>query len=89
MRWSRLIPAALLVALLPLTGCYRMAEVMTAMGQAYNARQAAEQSAGTTYFLDSQMVTGMTRQCFYSFGSTVQTKTVGAAELCPLTIKVR
>ena len=83
--------ALALSALLLLTasvGCYRMAEVMTAMGQAYNAREAQE-SSGTTYFLQSQMVTGMTRQCIYSFGSTIQTKTIGAAGMCPLTIKVQ
>lgn len=43
----------------------------------------------TTYILRSEAVTGFTRQCFYAFGSTVQTRTINSTDLCDLSIEVR
>jgi hypothetical protein len=35
-----------------------------------------------------EMVTGMTKQCFYSYLGNTYTKTIKSHELCPLTIQV-
>ena len=43
---------------------------------------------GATAFKTGERVTGMTKQCYYSFAGSQYTKTVKAHELCPLSIKV-
>jgi hypothetical protein len=42
-----------------------------------------------TAFKTGERTTGMTKQCYYAFGGSQYTKTIGAVELCPLNIKVR
>jgi len=42
-----------------------------------------------TAFKTGERTTGMTKQCFYSFGSSEYTRTIQSYELCPLSIAVR
>lgn len=42
-----------------------------------------------TAFKSGEETTGLTKQCFYTFGTTKYTRTIKAAQLCPLTIRVR
>lgn len=39
-------------------------------------------------FKKGERTTGLTKQCTYSFGETEYSRTIGAVELCPLSIKV-
>lgn len=41
-----------------------------------------------TAFKTGEEATGMTRQCYYAFGTTKYTKTIQAVQLCPLSIAV-
>ena len=53
------------------------------------ARPAPPRQAPTlTVFKKSERTTGMSKQCTYAFGTTEYTRTIGAVELCPLSIKV-
>jgi len=45
-------------------------------------------AAQTTAFSSGESVSGMTKQCFYSFGADTYTKTISATSLCPLSIVV-
>jgi len=42
-----------------------------------------------TAFKAGERTTGMTKQCFYNYIGNGYTRTIGAIELCPLTIQVR
>ena len=42
-----------------------------------------------TAFKTGERTTSMTKQCFYDYIGNGYTRTVGAVELCPLTIQVR
>lgn len=44
---------------------------------------------GGTAFKVGEQVTGMTKQCYYNYLGSDYTKTVSAAELCPLSVTVR
>jgi len=46
-------------------------------------------SSGITAFKTGERTTGMTKQCYYAFGSNEYTKTIQSVELCPLSIQVR
>ena len=50
---------------------------------------ALNKPATVTAFKTGEETTGMTKQCFYSFGTTKYTKTIQAVQLCPLSIAVR
>ena len=41
-----------------------------------------------TAFKTGEQVTGMTKQCFYSFAGTQYTRTLRSIDLCPLSIQV-
>jgi hypothetical protein len=47
------------------------------------------QASRVTAFKTGEETTGLTKQCYYAFGSTRYTKTIQSVELCPLSIKVR
>ena len=42
-----------------------------------------------TAFKTGERTTGMTKQCFYDALGSAYTRTIGAVELCPLSIQVR
>ena len=42
-----------------------------------------------TVFKTGERTTGMTKQCFYDYIGNGYTRTIGAIELCPLSIQVR
>ena len=39
-------------------------------------------------FKTGERITGMTKQCYYTFGGNQYTRTIQAVQLCPLTIRV-
>ena len=41
---------------------------------------------GVTALKTGEETTGMTKQCYYSFGANVYTKTISSVALCPLSI---
>src|SRR5438309_892359 len=47
------------------------------------------QAQTVTAFKTGEAVTGMTKQCYYAFGSTRYTTTIRSVELCALSIQVR
>ena len=49
---------------------------------------ATAQAATVTAFKTGERVTGNTKQCYYSFGSSRYTVTVRSYELCALSIEV-
>lgn len=49
----------------------------------------APASGQVTAFKKSEVITGLTKQCFYAFGSTIYTRTLNSIELCPLSISVK
>lgn len=53
------------------------------------APAAPPRPATFTAFKTGERTTGMTKQCYYAFGSNAYTKTVQSFELCPLSIQVR
>jgi hypothetical protein len=42
-----------------------------------------------TAFKTGEETTGLTKQCYYAFGSTRYTKTIRSVELCPLSVQVQ
>ena len=57
--------------------------------QQRQALQDTSQTSTVTAFKTGEETTGLTKQCYYAFGSTRYTKTIQAVELCPLSIRVR
>ena len=47
------------------------------------------QAQTATAFKTGERTTGMTKQCFYNYLGSGYTRTIGAIELCPLSIQVR
>ena len=47
------------------------------------------QNRTVTAFKTGERTTGMTKQCFYDALGNGYTRTIGAVELCPLSIQVR
>lgn len=45
--------------------------------------------AAVTAFKTGERLTGMTKQCYYAFGSTEYTRTIQSTAICPLVISVR
>lgn len=79
-RYTRTISS---VALCPLS-----ITVPTA-GPAATGGQLSTPSTGLTAFKSGEETTGLTKQCYYSFGTTRYTKTVRSFDLCPLSITVK
>jgi hypothetical protein len=48
----------------------------------------APRPATLTAFKTGERTTGMTKQCYYSFGASAYTKTIQSVALCPLSIQV-
>ncbi len=46
-------------------------------------------STGLAAFKSGEEVTGLTKQCYYSFGTTRYTRTVRSFDPCPLSITVK
>ena len=65
-----------LVALAAFVAATNVAPIATASGQ------------GVTAFKTGEQTTGMTKQCYYSFGASRYTQTVSNINLCPLSIEV-
>jgi hypothetical protein len=53
-----------------------------------DTQRVAPQRATVTAFKTGEQSTGLTKQCYYTFGSNQYTKTVQSTELCPLSIRV-
>ena len=51
--------------------------------------EALAQNQTVTAFKTGERTTGMTKQCFYDALGSAYTRTVGAVDLCPLSIQVR
>ncbi len=45
-------------------------------------------AAQVTAYKTGERVTGLTKQCYYTFGAKEYTKTVESHQLCPLSIRV-
>ena len=43
-------------------------------------------SRGTMYMKESETIAGFNKICVYSFGATKTTRTIGATDLCPLSV---
>jgi hypothetical protein len=68
------------VALCPLT-------IQVQAAPSYN-HQAPQGGTGGVAFKTGEQVTGMTKQCYYSYLGSMVSRTVSSVALCPLTIPV-
>lgn len=62
--------------------------IQVASTQSYNSPPPVAELNGGTAFKSGEVVTGMTKQCFYNYLGSQVARTISSVSLCPLTINV-